>query len=75
MAENLPGLTAANLEKLEIVLAGQENLISLIKKYDITTGFSTDLISGMYPLLTREFTERAMYWTPAEVMAQAGGKS
>jgi len=73
--ENLPGLSAANLEKLAIVLAGQENLISLIKKYDITTGFSTDLISGMYPLLTREFTERAMYWTPAEVLQQATSES
>jgi imidazolonepropionase-like amidohydrolase len=72
---NLPGLTATNLEKLAIVLEGQENLISLIKKYDITTGFSTDLISGMYPLLTREFTERAMYWTPAEVLKQATSES
>jgi imidazolonepropionase-like amidohydrolase len=73
--ENLPGISAANLEKLAIVLAGQENLISLIKKYDITTGFSTDLIAGMYPLLTREFTERAKYWTPAEVMVQATSES
>jgi imidazolonepropionase-like amidohydrolase len=73
--KNLPGLSAANLEKLAIVLAGQENLVRLIKKYDITTGFSTDLISGMYPLLTREFTERALYWTPAEVLAQATSES
>jgi imidazolonepropionase-like amidohydrolase len=73
--ENLPGISEANLEKLAIVLAGQENLVRLIKKYDITTGFSTDLIAGMYPLLTREFTERAMYWTPAEVMAQATSES
>jgi len=73
--ENLPGLSAANLEKLAIVLAGQENLVRLIKKYKITTGFSTDLISGMYPLLTREFTERALYWTPAEVLAQATSES
>jgi imidazolonepropionase-like amidohydrolase len=73
--ENLPGISAANLEKLAIVLAGQENLVRLIKKYDITTGFSTDLISGMYPLLTREFTERAQYWTPAEVLQQATSES
>ena len=58
-----------------MVLKGQENLISLIKKYDITTGFSTDLIGGMYPMLTREFTERAMYWTPAEVLTQATSES
>ena len=68
---NLPGITETNLEKLDVVLEGQENLIELIKKHDITTGFSTDLIGGMYPMVTREFTERALYWTPAEVLAQA----
>ena len=72
---NLPGITETHLGKLAVVLEGQENLISLIKKYDITTGFATDLIAGMYPLLTREFTERAMYWTPAEVLAQATSES
>jgi len=72
---NLPGMTAANLSKLAIAIKGQENLIKLIRKYDIRTGFSTDLISGMYPLLTREFTERAQYWTPAEVMVQATSES
>ena len=73
--KDLPGITENNLEKLAVVLEGQENLIGLIKKYDITTGFSTDLIGGMYPMLTREFTERAMYWTPAEVLAQATSES
>jgi imidazolonepropionase-like amidohydrolase len=73
--KDLEGISATNLEKLDVVLQGQENLIKLIKKYDITTGFSTDLISGMYPMLTREFTERAMYWTPAEVLAQATSES
>lgn len=72
---NLPGITQTHLEKLDVVLKGQENLIGLIKKYDITTGFATDLIAGMYPMLTREFTERAMYWTPAEVLAQATSES
>lgn len=73
--KDLPGITENNLAKLDVVLKGQENLVRLIKKYDITTGFATDLISGMYPLLTREFTERAMYWTPAEVLAQATSES
>ena len=57
--KDLPGITGTQLEKLAIVLKGQENLIGLIKKYDIATGFSTDLIGGMYPMLTREFTERS----------------
>jgi len=73
--KDLPGITQTNLDKLDVVLKGQENLIALIKKYKITTGFATDLISGMYPLLTREFTERAMYWTPAEVLMQATSES
>ncbi len=73
--KDLPGITETNLEKLAVVLKGQENLIGLIKKYDITTGFSTDLIGGMYPLLTREFTERALYWTSAEVLVQATSES
>lgn len=72
---DLPGITETHLEKLDVVLKGQENLIGLIKKYDITTGFASDLIGGMYPMLTREFTERAMYWTPAEVLAQATSES
>tara|TARA_R110002096_G_scaffold124002_5_gene268128 strand:- start:798 stop:2096 length:1299 start_codon:yes stop_codon:yes gene_type:complete len=72
---DLPGISQTNLDKLAVVLEGQENLIALIKKHDITTGFSTDLISGMYPMLTREFTERALYWSPAEVLAQATSES
>jgi imidazolonepropionase-like amidohydrolase len=73
--KDLAGISEGNLEKLAVVLEGQENLIGLIKKYDITTGFSTDLIGGMYPMLTREFTERAMYWSPAEVLIQATSES
>ena len=72
---NLPGINETNLAKLEVVLKGQENLIRLIQKYDITTGFATDLVGGMYPMLTREFTERAMYWTPPEVLVQATSQS
>ena len=64
-----------NLGKLKVVLEGQENLIRLIKKYDIRTGFSTDFIQGGYTQLMREFTERAEYWTPAEVLKQATSES
>ena len=71
----VPGLSQNNLDKLAVVLKGQENLIKLIKKYDITTGFSSDLVVGMYTMLTREFTERAIYWTPAEVLRQATSES
>ena len=72
---DLPGISEYQLKKLAVVLEGQENLIGLIKKYDITTGFATDLVGGMYTMLTREFTERAMYWSPAEVLTQATSES
>jgi len=73
--QDLPGISDRNLSKLAAVLEGQENLIRLIKKYHIKTGFGTDFIQGGYTMLTREFTERAEYWTPAEVMVQATSES
>ena len=73
--QDLPGINERNLGKLEVVLEGQENLIRLIKKHDIRTGFATDFIQGGYTMLMREFTERAQYWTPAEVLIQATSES
>ena len=73
MLGEMPGLTDNNREKAALVLEGQENLIRLIKKYDITTGFGTDLINSAYKRLPREFTERAQYWTPAEVLRRENG--
>ena len=73
----LDGMSDFQKEKAYQVRAGQENLIRLLKKYDITTGFSTDFIFGRYQGLPREFTERAEFWSNAEVLRQAtseGGK-
>ncbi|MEO1247776.1 MAG: amidohydrolase family protein [Pseudomonadota bacterium] len=71
----MPGLTDNNREKAALVLEGQENLIRLIKKYGITTGFGTDLIQSAYTRLPQEFTARAEYWTAAEVLRQATSES
>ncbi len=71
----MPGLSDNNREKAALVLEGQENLIRLIKKYDITTGFGTDLINSAYKKLPEEFTARANYWTTAEVLHQATAES
>lgn len=71
----MEGLTDNNRKKAELVAAGQENLIRLIKKYDILTGFSTDFIFGGYNLLPQEFTNRAEFWSPAEVLNQATAQS
>jgi imidazolonepropionase-like amidohydrolase len=73
--QDLPGLSETSRAKLKQVLEGQENLIKLIKKYKITTGFGTDLVYGDYPKIAREFTERAKYWTAAEVLQQATSES
>ncbi|MCG8380150.1 MAG: amidohydrolase family protein, partial [Proteobacteria bacterium] len=73
--QDLPGVTETSLAKLKLVLAGQENLIRLIKKYKITTGFGTDFVFGDYVRISQEFTERAKYWTPAEVLRQATSES
>ena len=64
-------MTEFQKEKARQVRAGQENLIRLIRKHDITTGFSTDFIFGEYSQLPREFTERAEFWSNAEVLRQA----
>ncbi len=64
-------MTEFQKEKSRQVRAGQENLIRLIKKHDITTGFSTDFIFGDYARLPEEFTERAEFWSNAEVLRQA----
>ena len=71
----LDSLTENQKEKAALVRSGQENLIELIKKYDITTGFSTDFIFGLYQQLPREFTERAVFWSNVEVLRQATSES
>jgi imidazolonepropionase-like amidohydrolase len=71
----LDNLADHQKEKAHLVRAGQENLIALIKKYDITTGFSTDFIFGQYSGLPMEFTERAEFWSNAEVLHQATAES
>ncbi len=71
----LEGLSENQLEKAALVRTGQDNLIRLIKKYDILTGFSTDFIFGSYYQLADEFTNRGLFWTPAEVLNQATAQS
>lgn len=71
----MEGVPEHSRQKAAQVRAGQENLIRLIKKYDILTGFSTDFIFGGYHQLPEEFTNRGEYWTPAEVLNQATAQS
>jgi imidazolonepropionase-like amidohydrolase len=75
MALELPGMKEKNRAKMQQVLAGQDNLIRLVKKYKLKTGFGTDFVFGTYPLIGREFTARAQYFTPAEILRQATSES
>jgi imidazolonepropionase-like amidohydrolase len=75
MGNDLPGMSDENRRKMVEVQAGQDNLISLIKKYNIKTGFGTDFVFGMYNRIGEEFTARAEYFTPGEIMRQATSES
>lgn len=75
MLEEIEGLSEENLRKAKQVLEGQDNLWRLIKKYGIKTGFGTDLVFGSHVFIGQEFTARADYVTPAEVMRQATSES
>ncbi len=70
-----PGLPESTLEKLRQVIKGQVNLIQLIKKYKITTGFGTDMVFGDYSTLGKEFIARSKFWTPVEILRQATSES
>jgi imidazolonepropionase-like amidohydrolase len=72
---DLPGMSEVNRRKMAEVLAGQDNLMRLIKKYGIKTGFGTDLVFGGYTEVNREFTARADYFTPLEILRQATSES
>lgn len=75
MGATLPGLSDENRRKMEEVLVGQDNLMRLIKKYKLKTGFGTDFVFGMYPRVGEEFTARTRYFTTAEILRQATSES
>ena len=75
MGAELPGMSEENRRKMAQVRAGQDNLMALIKKHGIKTGFGTDLVFGTYPMIGDEFVLRGEYFTPFEVMRQATSES
>ena len=75
MGAELPGLAEKNRKKMLQVLEGQANLIALIKKYGIKTGFGTDFVFGSYPRVNQEFAARTEAFTPAEILRQATSES
>ncbi len=75
LGAELPGMNDRNREKMAQVLAGQDRLMAFVKKYDLKIGFGTDLVFGTYGRLGEEFTARADYFTPAEILIQATSES
>jgi len=75
MGADLPGMSEENMRKMLQVQAGQDNLMELVKKYDLTIGFGTDFVFGMYGRVSEEFTARAQYFSPAEILRQATSES
>jgi imidazolonepropionase-like amidohydrolase len=75
MGRSLEGMSDENRAKLKQVRAGQENLMRLIKKYDLKIGFGTDFVFGLYPRVAEEFTARTEFFTPAEILVQATSES
>ena len=75
VGDEVEGYSDENRRKMREVLAGQDNLIRLIKKYKLKTGFGTDFVFGAYPRIAEEFTARTDYWTPAEILKQATSES
>jgi len=71
----LEGATEDMIRKNEQVKSGQINLIRLIKKYQLKTGFGTDMFAGEYKLLGEEFVARSKYWKPFEVLRQSTSES
>ncbi len=72
---DVPGMSEENKRKAREVRAGQDNLLALIKKYDIKTGFGTDFVFGSYHRVPEEWAARALYFDNAEILRQATSES
>jgi imidazolonepropionase-like amidohydrolase len=68
-----PGVTATQRAKFLEVKAATDTMMKLAKKYHVKLGFGTDLIYGLDQMArqNREFTLRAQWFSPAEILRQA----
>jgi len=65
------GITPASLKKLAEVKKELPHYFSLLKKHKIRIGFGTDILGPGAQFQSKEFTLRAQYFTPFEVLKQA----
>jgi imidazolonepropionase-like amidohydrolase len=68
-----PGITETQRVKFLAVKAAEDGMMKLAKKYQVKLGFGTDLIYGLDQMAreNREFTLRARWFTPVEILRQA----
>lgn len=71
----IPNLAEKNRKKFEQVLAGQDRLMEYIRKYDVETGFGTDLVFGTHVHLAEELVARTDYFSPGRILRQATSES
>jgi imidazolonepropionase-like amidohydrolase len=68
-----PGITPTQRLKFEQVWQATDTMMKLAKKYHVKLGFGTDLINSleMQARQNREFTLRARWFSPIEILRQA----
>ena len=68
-----PGITPTQRLKFEQVWQATDTMMKLAKKYRVKLGFGTDLINSleMQARQNREFTLRARWFSPIEILRQA----
>lgn len=65
------GLPEVSIQKLAVVRAAGLQSLEILKAAGTRTGFGTDLIGGMHPHQSREFSLRCEVLSPFEVLRQA----
>ncbi|KQX23417.1 MULTISPECIES: metal-dependent hydrolase family protein [unclassified Sphingomonas] len=65
------GLDAANMEKLDIVLAHAQDSLKLLRKSGIPMGFGTDLFGKAHDREGSEFTQRRKVDAPIDILRSA----
>ena len=68
-----PGISETQRAKFLQVRAATDAMMNLAKKYHVNLGFGTDLVFGLEQMArqSREFTLRARWFSPIEILRQA----
>jgi imidazolonepropionase-like amidohydrolase len=69
------GVPDDSVRKAREIIKSMDNAFRLFKKYSIKMGFGTDLLGSIQKYQNKEFTLRAKYFTPVEILRQATSES